>query len=99
MDTTIQGYTLMRLDTIQDMLRKVLDNQESAMLPLQARPAMETEEPAAPNPWGWLTRLKPVLWLAQLLMKHFPAIATIVYMKATGQDAKILLYINGLLGI
>jgi len=47
----------------------------------------------------WLPSVKPFAWLWEKLVKHFPAIATIAYMKATGQDAKILLYINGLLGI
>jgi hypothetical protein len=94
MEPTVQGYTLIRLDEIQAMLREILANQTAAMLLLQVRPAAaETvdNQPLLSRLKNWLDFLKP---LGTMAVKQVVTIVTVWYLLKGGdafQAAEVLL--------
>jgi len=70
--------------------------------PIPSEPATQpTPAPVAVEiPWAakilpWLTT--STMWLLRAFWKHLPTIGAVIYMKATGQDEKILAYLNATL--
>jgi hypothetical protein len=89
-------YTLIKLDKIEDLIREVkqmLVDKPSPSLSVQPIATVE----AKTNPVAWLLSTNSAMWLLQAFWKHLPTLGAVVYMKATGQDAKIIAYLNATL--
>ena len=71
----------------------------TAMNTSLAPTAQPTEVETTTKVLRWLMSTKPLMWLLQAFWKHLPTLGAIIYMKATGQDEKVMAYLNGLLGI
>jgi hypothetical protein len=46
---------------------------------------------------SWGIGARAALWVVQAFWKHLPTLGAVVYMKATGQDEKIIAYLNATL--
>lgn len=101
MDATMAAHVLQKLDMIREDQIRELERVDEIREILRARPS-EAPAPMAAlpvEPAVKLFSMNSVMWLSRFLIKHGPILLTILYMKATGQDEKILIYVNGLLGI
>lgn len=104
-----QGYILRRMDEMRDILKDCSAKLDRVLeAPPQAPPApVMIQQAVAPlsraqrvlNGLRWLLSTDSIVWLLRTVTKHSAAIGTVLYMLATGQHAKVLAYVNGLLGI
>lgn len=105
----MEKHLLQKLDTIRDDQIRGLERVDEIRNLLRQSPASPAPQPAvsqsmsapssAQSNLDWLLSMNSLTWLLRTFFKHLPTIGALVYMKATGQDEKILLYLNGLFGI
>lgn len=104
LDKILAKVEVIREDQIRGLER--VSEIRALLRPPEASPS--PLPPPAPLPIvttaSWTEKIVPMgmgaaTWVVRFVWKNLPTLGTILYLKATGQDEKILLYVNGLLGL